>query len=415
MWPMIAEPGLRCAECRHTIQPGRLCLSELPEETPAGVSRSDFENYCVGCPECWKQGRHACYVRNLEAGVGTGNVPRNLPCARCGRRIRAGDKAGIQAYYDWPEALGDQQRPAARGRYAGAASLVGAAAVATGVDVLVRGVPSGSFADLSGRLQQKFVNAGLGSERGFRTLAEAQSFYHDSVPYQVRNLDEDAVWQFLSDKQAAHKVSWSNNPDLGRDSNNLIWQNKDINHARGRENMPGLEEFGTQATNAFHASAIVFRECMTTAAMSAFYAALLEAPVAAAENIIHHGKGRKSGEDAIRDASIAIGKRAGQVAVVGFAVTAAVALIPGAAPLLVTIAPVLMPVGMALYGYTAIKRIMNALDDGIPLNRLGIYFCTPRCQTTFAYETGRSALMRWEANRVESANSGGLRLARANR
>ena len=57
MWPMIAEPDLRCAECRHTIQPGRLCLSELPEETPASVSRSDFNNYCIGCPECWAQGK----------------------------------------------------------------------------------------------------------------------------------------------------------------------------------------------------------------------------------------------------------------------------------------------------------------------------------------------------------------------
>ena len=38
MWPMIAESGLRCSECRHTIQLGRLCLSELPEELPTGVS-----------------------------------------------------------------------------------------------------------------------------------------------------------------------------------------------------------------------------------------------------------------------------------------------------------------------------------------------------------------------------------------
>ena len=31
MRPMIAEPGLLCQERRHSIQPGRLCLSELPE------------------------------------------------------------------------------------------------------------------------------------------------------------------------------------------------------------------------------------------------------------------------------------------------------------------------------------------------------------------------------------------------
>ena len=44
MWQMIAEPGLRCAECRHTIQPGRLCLSELPEETPGvGIRGSSLQ------------------------------------------------------------------------------------------------------------------------------------------------------------------------------------------------------------------------------------------------------------------------------------------------------------------------------------------------------------------------------------
>ena len=75
MWPMIAEPGLRCAECRHSIQPGRLCLSELPEESPVGVSRRDFRNYCIGCPECWRQGKHACYVRYLEGGGSTGQTP----------------------------------------------------------------------------------------------------------------------------------------------------------------------------------------------------------------------------------------------------------------------------------------------------------------------------------------------------
>ena len=111
MWPMISESGLRCAECLHTIQPGRLCLSELPEETPAGVSRGDFRNYCIGCPQCWAQGKHACYVRYLDAGGGrnTGKTLRSLPCARCGRRIGAGEKAGVDIYYDWPGPAAEEQ------------------------------------------------------------------------------------------------------------------------------------------------------------------------------------------------------------------------------------------------------------------------------------------------------------------
>ena len=114
MWPMIAEPGLCCAECRHTIQPGRLCLSDLPEETPVGVSRSDFRNYCIGCSQCWAQGKHACYVRHLDSGRNTGKTPRSLPCARCGRRIGAGEKAAVEIYFDWPKVVEDGESSASK-------------------------------------------------------------------------------------------------------------------------------------------------------------------------------------------------------------------------------------------------------------------------------------------------------------
>ena len=99
MWQMIAGPNLHCSECRHVIQPGRLCLSELPEETPPGVDPQDFRNYCIGCPQCWSQGKHACYVRHLERRSPTGVTPRSLPCAHCGRRIGAREKASVDTYY----------------------------------------------------------------------------------------------------------------------------------------------------------------------------------------------------------------------------------------------------------------------------------------------------------------------------
>ena len=101
MWPVIAEAGLRCNECRHNIQPGRLCLSELPEEKPPGINRPDFKNYCIGCPLCWAHGKHACYVRHLEGRRSpTGNTPRSLPCSRCGSRMAAGEKARVDLFYE---------------------------------------------------------------------------------------------------------------------------------------------------------------------------------------------------------------------------------------------------------------------------------------------------------------------------
>lgn len=400
MWQMIAEPGLRCSECRHIIQPGRLCLSELPEETPLGVFRGDFANYCVGCPECWRRGRRACYVRHVESGNDVVKSPRALPCARCARRIPSGDKASAQTYCDWqPEAAQETRAgtPIGGGRSATASTL----AMAAGADTLIRGVPSSSFEELGEGLHRKFAVAGLGGERGYRTLSEAQAFYQDSVPYPIRNLGGDAALRYLEGKDASHIQSWENAPRLAKDSGNILWERSDLNRARGSENMTAWEELSARSTNAFDASAVVFRECLETAAMTALYAALLESPVAALENIIHHRKGRKSGEEAVRDAATSIANRAAQSAAVGFSVTAAVAL-AGAGPLLVTIAPILMPVGFALYGYAAVKRVMNALSDGLPLNRMGVYFCSLRCHSIFAYETGKSALMRWEANRVDA-------------
>ena len=393
MWPMIAEPGLRCAECRHTIQPGRLCLSELPEETPAGVSRGDFKNYCIGCPECWRHGKHACYVQYLDSGRNTGTTPRSLPCARCGLRIGSGEKARVDIYYEWPEAITETASNRST------VSDIGTATTAAGIDMLIRGVPSGSFDSLSDSLQDKFRNAGLGGERGVRTLAEAQNFYHDSSPYSIRNLGTSAIDRYLEDKHASHIQSVHNAPHLAKESSNILWENSRDNLSRQAENMTWLDQLEVHRTNAFDASNIVFRDCLTSAAMTALYAGLLEAPVATIENYIHYQKGRKTGEEAIKDAAASIAKRAATGFVVGFAVTGAVALL-SAGPLLITVAPILMPIGFALYGYSALKRIRNALAGGLPLNQVGTYFCSPRCHTKFAYEMGESALMRWEANRV---------------
>ena len=392
MWPMIAEPGLSCTECKHNISPGRLCLSELPEETPAGVSRGDFKNYCIGCPECWRQGRHACYVRYLESGKNTGKAPRSLPCARCGRRIGAGEKAGVDIYYDWPSETADE-RSSTLSR-AGIAGLAAAAQVGT----VIRGIPDGSFVNLSNGLQRKFMDAGLRPEHGIRSASEAQALYQESVPWIVRNYGEDAVRQFLHGKDLSHIKSVHNWPQLATDTGNSLWEKSPVNRARGAADMTGRQQFTAGISNAFDAAGIVMRECADAALTSGLVAALLESPVAGVENYIHYKKGRQTGEEAIKNAAKSIAIHAATGAVIGVGVTIAIGL--GAGPIIATVAPVLIPVGLALYGLSALKRILNALADGLPLHQVGTYFCSPRCHTRFAYETGKSALMRWEAGRV---------------
>ena len=399
MWPMIAGPGLSCGECRHNILPGRLCLSELPEEMPPDVSRNDFRNYCIGCPECWRRGLHACYVRYLEGGNSQGRTHRSLPCSRCGGRIGSGEKAGMETYYDWPDALED--RAGLTSRTASSTSAARTVGLAAGLEVLVRGMPPGSFADLSDSLQQKFATAGLGGNRGSR--ADPQAIYRDTIPYPIRDLGEDAVRSFTGGTDLSHRISVSNSPELARDPGNIAgWENSSLNRARGAETMTGMEEFRLDVANAFRASGIVLSECLEAAATTALFSALLEAPISIVENAIHYTKGRKTGKEAINEAATAIRDRAVAGAVVGFAVRVAIAL-TGAGPIVVTISPVLMAVGMTLYGHTALKRILSAMEDGLPLSRVGTYFCSLRCHTTFAYETGRSALMRWEEGRMAEA------------
>ena len=314
-----------------------------------------------------------------------------MPCAHCGRRIAAGEKAAVAIYYEWPEATEE--------RTLTTRSLIGTATAAASVDILIRGVPDGSFDSLTKTLQHKFVQGGLGGDRGTRTLAEAQSLYHDKIPYSVRNLGDDAVRRFLGGKDFSHIKSAQNAPGLVARNDNIVLENSALNRARGSADMTPGGNFRAGATNAFDATTIVFRDCLRAGTVAALYAGLLEAPVAAIENYIYYRRGLKSGEEAIEDAAKSIAVRVAGGFVIGFAVTGAVALLE-ASPLLVTVAPILVPIGLALYGYTALKRILNARYAGLPLHQVGTYFCSPRCHTRFAYETGHSALLRWEENRV---------------
>ena len=390
MWPMIAASDLRCTECRHEIQTGRLCLSELPEETPNGVNRGEFKNYCVGCPECWAKGYYACYPRYLDDRRTIDRAPQSLPCSRCGIRIAAGDIVCSEVYYEWPEMCGDasgKQR-----KSSGMAAAIAAAAI----DTRVRGIPRPAFEDLSGYLKYKF---GI-----YVGKADAETLYRASVPSEVRNLGEAAIHEFISRKDQSHILSQYNHPSIANDFRNIVWERDSGNRSRGSRDMTAQEHQGALETNTFDARQIVFRSCLDAAATTALYAGLLEAPISAIENMIHYQRRRKTGEQALLDASKSILNASVSAFPVGFAITCAIALF-GAGPLLITISPVLQPVGIALYGYSALKRIVNAFDHGMPLHRVSNYFCSPRCHTKFAYDTGYSALLRWEENRIRSVRN----------
>ena len=49
------------------------------------------------------------------------------------------------------------------------------------------------------------------------------------------------------------------------------------------------------------------------------------------------------------------------------------------------------------------KTHTGCASDACPL--IGTYFCSPRCHTKFAYETGLSALMRWDRRSVDGGHT----------
>ena len=215
-----------------------------------------------------------------------------------------------------------------------------------------------SLTQFSRQTVKKFVQAGLGNGRGSRTVREAEQFYRASVPAPVRNLGEGAVKQFTKDKQASHIQSFANAPEKVVDSRNIIWELAKDHAKRGARNMTRKEIFGIQVKNAVHASGIVGRTAALNAGRGAGWGALFELPVSIAENVICFTKGKKTREEAAKDAAkstLTAGVTGGAMAA---GITGAVAL--GAGPVLAAAAPVLVPLGMGMFAVSTGSRIFRA-------------------------------------------------------
>ena len=227
------------------------------------------------------------------------------------------------------------------------------AAVAHALNGVVSNV---SYADLSSALQTKFKAAGLGGERGARTVAEAQSFYDSGVPNSVKILGEDAVREFLEGKDASHINSYENAPGQVRADSNFLWESASANRARGSENMTGLEQLQVNLSNGFDAFRISATEIVPQAM---FYAAAIEGGISIIENSIYVYRGHKDVSMALQD----IAKNTAKSAVIGLVAGTAIAGAStlGAAPVIAAVAPALGVVGGALLVYSASKRIHTAL------------------------------------------------------
>ena len=275
-------------------------------------------------------------------------------------------------------------------KFAGIAETGGVSASAA--DALNNPIPG--FADLPAELQRAFLTRGM--RGGERPIVEADIFYQKAIPDSVKAQGPDAIAKAMDSAKydASHRLSVHNHPDQAASGDNVRMELRETNRARGSEDMTNKEWGSLPHQNFVDSAAVTVQQCAAAGARSGFYAALLETLITALENYLLVKRGRRTEDEALRAAAQDIKARAIQGAIAGCGIKLFV--MAGGGAILAPLAPVIVPVGLALYGHQAIKRIMRANAAGSPLHLTGTWFCSPRCQEKLAWETGWSALLHWQ-------------------
>ncbi len=207
----------------------------------------------------------------------------------------------------------------------------------------------------------KFMRAGLGNGRGFRTPGQALKFYRSSIPAPIRNLGAEK-W-FLKGKDASHIKSVANAPYFAKDPANLIWEFRIFNKLRGSRNMTFLEQTAIRGVNTAHTAVIVGRSIAYSAGRASAVSVLFELPVGLMENGIYIYRGKKTKDQAARDVLRNAKDAAISGALGGAVTTGAIAIGAGGimGGIIASAAPVLVPFGLAVFGAGAAFRIGKAV------------------------------------------------------
>ncbi len=325
--PTMAHEGGVCAYCQHGIDVGQPILLETILVTDEEAEESD---------ETQEQ--------ELQAEVE--EIGKGSAASRWGkRRLESARRTGSLAASQWGKRGLGVAREAGGGFTAAAKSLPSHF--------------SGRFRDLTPKLQGKFARAGLRSWWKPRNMFEAEQFYESTVPRFVRNLGKTE--EFIKGKSASHIESVQNALDKARLHTNILWEPAKANLSRGSRNMTRFELFSVKAKNAVGASRIVGRQMAGGAMRGAALAALLEAPISTAENVIFVRKGKKTRGDAAKSVAKDTAKAGAVGAAVGAGMIVVVAVGGG-----VVLAPIAMPiavVGGSIYAVSSVFRIRRALGD----------------------------------------------------
>lgn len=380
MWHVIAEEKMLCSECRHRIQPGSRCLSQMPVEMPDGFRRGRYENYCIYCPKCdEKEYEQSCYVRRLSHWyTHRETTEQDVSCGYCRRIVPEDTRTVAQRFYasldGAPELVSAEM----------GAQPDGPAVAAVTVGTATAKPTAGGWDSLSVAMKGKFRKIGLGGFRGARTQIMAQRVYENEIPTIVRNLGEDAVRDYLKGQHGSHIKSVVKAPGRSKWASNIVLEDASKNLSRGSRNMTAAEVSAAKSAGRIAATRVVANATLKSAAKGGGVAAAIELPIASLENFLHYKRGRKTRKEAAADAAKSTALAGGIGAAVG--VGAKVAAMAGVG---LSLGPLAVPVaiggGMLLAGTTA-YRVARAASRDLPLAEFRVFFCKNReCPTGFAH------------------------------
>ena len=266
----------------------------------------------------------------------------------------------------------------------------------------------GGWDRLSPDTQRQFRTRGLGRGLGSRTPAEARRLYYKTIPKLIRGGGEKTVLRFLRRRHASHKEPVALNRGRGKDPGNIVWEDPGINRRRGAQNMTKAEFAAAKASN----RRAGYKAFGTSVGKRAAWAAAIELFVAGLENWFHWKRGRKTGKQAVGDATRSAGASLWTTAVMTVVagllmpVLTIVALLSMALGLILVssgpvwhaingaqlatpltiggivliVLPVLYAIhaicGMVRFPVNAARRLARAArHDGFPLDELRVYFC----------------------------------------
>ena len=380
MWKVESEEDIQCTNCRHTISSGTTCLSQMPPIMPDDFCRNNYDNFCIECLECDEHTR-PCYSRKLMGG-GTRkeDVTADKACGHCGSDIPVGTRTYVLAFYDWPDSETHSESKGFLAHHGGAAA---------GMTVGTATQPTPAvWNKLSRSTQRQFQVRGLGRGLGTRTPKMAQRLFEKEVPRLTQSLGESRVKDHVAGKHFSHVKPVARVPSMAKQPSNVLLEDAKTNWARGSRNMTTAERESARSASRASAFRLGARAIVKDVAKGGVIAAATEAAMSIPENYFHYKRGRKSGEQAAKDAAKSTATAAGfGVATAGIA--------KGAALVGLSLGPVGTPLmigGVVLLAGTAVYRIGKAAKRDLPLDEHLIFFCNnTRCKSLFSWEITKMA------------------------